>query len=727
MADLNFDIIVVTDPRYQGGTSSAVAAEIAAAVAAGYKVGFMAYEAENLRLPFPTNPRLQGLMERGDVTIIHPGSFVRCRLAILHNPFVAGLVPVEPLNITAEKRLVVAHHPPIDGDGLPAYDLAVAMRNADEILSGEALWTPVGPNARAAFGLCDTRPDLMDDDWANVIDFDAWHHVPRPRDMGRRLRIGRHSRADARKFPATRAAFAEIYGDGSRADVDILGCAPDVQTMLEPAPAEWLLRPYGDMEVRAYLDQLDAFVYYHRDDWVEAFGYAVVEAMARGVPCVLSPTLAASFGKAARIVSADQAFEAALEVAEDPSELREAGYALIAERHSFHAVAKRIEALIGPPAKVSYAVAGIKKARSAALLVSTNGIGMGHLTRTLAIARRIPEPITPIIVTMSHGAAVAEEFGYHVEFIPYHSYLGTDIAVWNCALRDELQALIDAHEARVVIFDGNSPFQGLLDAMASRPKVWSIWSRRGMWRSHLGAEFIAREKYFDAVIEPRDLAGGFDKGPTRESVVRTRHVDPIRLLDRQELLPAVAARAELGLDAKAVTVLLQLGGGNNFDLRVTRDLVLRHLGGRAGVQVVLVSWKISATPLPKDMPANVVTISTYPVSRYLNAFDFTISAVGYNSFHEASEAGLPALYVPNENPAQDDQLARAQFIARRGAALVARRDQPETLIAAIEEMLDAGRLARMRAATNALRAPNGAVEAARLVAEFAQMYRGQRD
>lgn len=725
MNDTSFDIIVVTDPRYQGGTSSAVAAELTAATRAGYRVGFVSYEAVNLRQPLPFNSRLRALVDRKEMMLISPGTPVYCTLAVLHNPYVAGLVPVEPLNITAEKRLVVAHHPPVDGFGYPAYDLNTTVRNAEEILGGLAEWAPVGPNAREAFLSCSDAPPLNPDDWANVIDLDAWRHVPPPR-QNPRITIGRHSRADPRKLPSSRDDFVRIYGDGSQVSVDLLGCATQSMSMLEPILANWILRPFGSLPVRDYLDGLDAFVYYHREDWVEAFGYAILEAMARGVPCVLPPTFAAGFGEAARIAPLDAAFESALEVAGNPNDQRNAGFDLIHDQHSFSAVTRRLNDVIGSPAKQKPAAKGRIQSEPAALLMSTNGIGMGHLTRTLAMARRLQFPIRPVLVTMSHGAAVAEDFGYHVEFIPYHDYLGVDQMVWNAALRDELKALIDGHGARVIVFDGNSPFQGLLDALTERPHVWSIWSRRGMWRPNTDCQFIEREKFFDVVIEPRDLAGAFDEGPTVTNTTFTRRVDPIRLLDAHERLPKDLARAELGLDSDATTILMQLGGGNNFDMRLTRDLVLRHIGDRPNTQIVILDWKISTTRLPDFMPANAISVSTFPVARYLNAFDATISAVGYNSFHEAIDAGLPAILVPNENPSQDDQLARANFAARHGAALLARRDQPESLIQALEAILDPVRRSEMKRAIQNLSCPNGAVEAAKIITQLAQSYRGHR-
>jgi predicted glycosyltransferase len=727
MASNFFDIVIVTDPRFQGGTGSAVAAEISAAERAGYRIGLIAYEAINLRQPLPYNPRLLHLVESGKITQVVPGTQVSCTLALLHNPFAAGLLPVEPLGLSAETRVVVVHHPPIDGNGAPAYDLVLTRRNAEEILNGPAIWAPVGPNARAAFRGLAYAPDLMPTDWTNVIDVDAWHHVPE-RHRGRGIVIGRHSRADLRKFPASRQDFIEIYGDSPDVAIDMLGCPDELIAMLAPIRQNWRLRKFGEIPVSDYLDGLDVFVYYHREDWVEAFGYSVIEAMARGVPCVLSPTLAPSFADAARITPPGQALETAQALASDPRDAREAGYELVRQRHSYRTVVDRLNRLIGPPTKrPAPSKSQHRRPEPAALLISTNGIGMGHLARTIAIARRLHAPVRPVLVTMSHAASIADDFGLPVEFIPYHSYLQADKNIWNVALCSELQALIDAYGARVLVFDGNSPFQGILDALETRPQVWSIWSRRGMWRPNSGQEFMDRERFFDAVVEPRDLAEAFDTGPTAASTAITRKVAPIRLLDRQEILPKSVARGELGLRPDTMALLVQLGGGNNFDMRLVRDLVLRHLGGRDTVEIVLADWKIAMTPHPPDLPENVKSFSIFPIARYLNAFDATVSAVGYNSFHEATDAALPAIYIPNENPSQDDQLARAQFAARRGFAFVARHDQPEALLASLDAILDPDRRARMRAAAERVSTPNGALDAARLIAHLALTNRGHRE
>jgi hypothetical protein len=726
------DILHVIDPRFQGGTGAALAAEAEACVAKGYTVGLLAMEAQNLTLPFPMNPRLAHLIETGQLRQIPPGTPVSARLALLHNPYTAGLLPISGLNIRAEVRMMVVHHPPVDATGAESYDLKAAMLNAEEILSGPVEWAPVGPLARGAFDHLGDPPDLRADDWTNVIDLDAWRRT------GARLReatvsIGRHSRPDLRKFPATREEFATIYGTGA-ARVDILGAPGDLTALLDPVLPDWRLRPFGAMPVHDYLDQLDAFVYYHRSDWVEAFGYAVLEAMARGVPCVLPESLGPVFGKAALLRAPEDALEAANEAAENPAPIREAGWDLVHAHHSFTTATSRVEALIGPPRTRSVSAAQMPppaKAQSpgnAVLLLSTNGVGQGHFARTIAIARRLRPAMRPVLVTMSQSAASGLQFDMDVEFLPFHHYLGTDSYRWNLSLGRELVALADTYGARALVFDGNSPFQGVLDCLALRPELWGIWCRRGMWRPGAGAVFMERERYFDAVIEPGDIAGAFDVGPTRESRSRTRDVDPIRLLDHHERLSRDEARAELGLSRDPTALLVQLGSGNNYDYNLIRHLVLRRIAAAAadGVIAKMAVWSISEANLPDELPDNVEMMATFPIARYLAAFDGLISAAGYNSYHEAMDAGVPAIWIPNENPAQDDQLARARFAERHGAGLMARRDNAKGLLSALDTLLDADSRAAMSRATAALVAPNGAAEAARIITDLSMINRGER-
>ncbi|MEO1467752.1 MAG: glycosyltransferase [Pseudomonadota bacterium] len=730
MGAADFDIVIVVDPRFSGGTGAAVAAEAEAAARAGYSVGLAGYQAGNITLPFPVNPRLARLIDLGTLTPIPPGAPARCRLALVHNPYTATRLPLEALRLTAEDRVMVVHHPPVDAYGVPSYDLDRVVRHAEEMLNGPVAWAPVGPLARAAFADIPDAPALTDDDWTNVIDLDAWRRPFRPW-AGGTVTMGRHSRPDMRKWPDTREAALEIYGDTPDVAVEILGASDELAQMMAPLPASWRLMDFDAMPVRDFLDRLDVFVYYHRADWIEAFGYAVLEALARGVPCVLPPSFAGPFADAVTLAPPAAARETALAIARDPDEARrlaEAAWSVVETRHGHAAVRARLEARIGPPpGRAAPRRRAPSAMRPSVMMVSTNGVGMGHLTRQLAIARRLPETVSTVFATMSRAGRVVEDFGYHVEHIPFHGHLDCDVRAWNHALGHEIAALIDTFDTRVLVFDGNCPFQGVIDALRLRPEVWGVWCRRGMWREGTGEAFIRRSTAFDMVLEPRDLAGAFDRGLTVEDRERTREVGPVRLLDRHERLPRDLARAELGLTPGKTAVLVQLGAGNNYDYAGAQALLVRLLGGRDDVEVVRLEWTIAEQQVsPEELPANFRILRTFPVSRLIAAFDLSVSAVGYNGFHECIDAGLPMILLPNENPKQDDQIGRARFAERRNIAALVRIEQVERLGEALERLLDPGERADMTAGMAPLATPNGAVDAARILAELAMIRRGDR-
>lgn len=126
-----------------------------------------------------------------------------------------------------------------------------------------------------------------------------------------------------------------------------------------------------------------------------------------------------------------------------------------------------------------------------------------------------------------------------------------------------------------------------------------------------------------------------------------------------------AAAAVLGIDPDRRAVAVQLGAGRNFDMETPRDTFLSALA-RHDVQIVDI-----ANPLARPAPEvdGVISRSVFPLYPLSRAFDLMVLAAGYNSFHEAIHAGIPSIFVPNQDGIMDDQHLRAAYAQTTGLGL----------------------------------------------------------
>ena len=706
MIPCNYDIVVLGDFSFPGGTSTSVAEELVAGAAAGYRIALVQLKGPALKYPHPFHPRIRACIDDGRVDLVDPDQTVAGRLLLAHHPSLFTHRLLQTLHVSAERKLLVVWHPPLDGAGAPAYDWASIDRNARALLGEDLVWAPVGPLVRAQFETIDDSPRLSTDDWHSVIDPDSWL-VDRSRFVDPRPVIGRHSRPDPLKWPDSRELTLATYPDDPRFVVRVLGGGPFLRTLLGSYPRNWQVYGFNTIPAERFLGMIDFFVYFHHSHWVEAFGRAIIEALASGAMAVLAPQFEALFGDAAVYAEAHEAPDLVQCYRASPkrfAEQIERGRSAVRARFSHDAHIHRLEALIGPPRRTTASVPrSISRRPLRVLMVSSNGVGVGHLTRMLAIARRCPTPLEPVFLTFSQAVRVAREQGFLAEYLPFHTYLRCDIGRWNHFLREELSEAISFYEPRVLVFDGHVPYTGLIGALEENPQLASIWCRRGLWGAQKGADTIKRERHFDAVIEPGDLAESFDRGLTTQYRDRTRPVGPIRLLDLGDMLTRDEARRTLNLRPDGLAALVLLGAGNNYDYEPVRNVMLARLERASEVQIVAAEWLIAERPLPAT--EHIMRLVDYPISRYFAAFDLAVSAVGYNSFHELVLAGVPTVFVPNENPQQDDQLARAAFAESVGLGLCVRRSAVYRLGPAIDRLLDPEVRASIRARCAASSAP----------------------
>lgn len=348
------------------------------------------------------------------------------------------------------------------------------------------------------------------------------------------------------------------------------------------------------------------------------------------------------------------------------------------------------------------------------LFVTTNGTGMGHLTRLLAMATRSSDAVEPFFFSMSAAVPVVTEFGYGWEYLPSQDELDVYAHEWNGLFTDRLTEIVHRYLPRALVFDGVVPYDGLRTARRQFPNLAFVWSRRPMWRHGKGRRWLRRSSWFDLVIEPGEFAAAADRGPTvgRTDVSRVR---PITLLDRDDLLDREKARSELGIENATKAVLVNLGAGNLNDNRSDLDVVADAVGRRPGWQVYATRAPISRAGRPARQ--DIKTISVYPLARYLAAFDVAVVACGYNAYHETILAGTPAIFVPKSKMI-DDQHARAHYAGDHGVGIAVDAVAPDSIDKALDRLADPGEAALIRQRCLEQYPGNGATEAMKLVEEL---------
>ena len=297
---------------------------------------------------------------------------------------------------------------------------------------------------------------------------------------------------------------------------------------------------------------------------------------------------------------------------------------------------------------------------------TSNGTGLGHLTRSMAIARRLADGIEPLFLTLSAAAPVVERMGFPVEYVASYATPGSGNDYrWSRRLRGRLRAAIAEADPAVIVFDGTHPYEALLGALPAD-------GDRGLVPAaavEAGLEPGAARPRRRLRRRARARRAGRVRGrAARRSRCATAPTGSARSCSSTapSCSPRAEAAAELGLDPARPTVLVSLGQGAEVR-EATRRGARARSPARGGVQVAALS--LGARPRPTRCPEGVVALrATYPMSRYFAAFDAAVAAAGYNAYHELIALGVPSLFVPMPRDT-DDQPARARYAERAGIGL----------------------------------------------------------
>ena len=362
------------------------------------------------------------------------------------------------------------------------------------------------------------------------------------------------------------------------------------------------------------------------------------------------------------------------------------------------------------------------------LFYAVNGLGLGHVTRLLSIARalrRLSPQAEILFLTSSEADGVIFKEGFAAVKLPSKSIRETCGLKKNTYLKLAQSVswnTITSFDPDVLIVDTypSGSFEELIPVLRWRQKNVFVFreQRRDNFQSEL---LLATLPLYDRIIVPHAEIDQVGHLPEPEKACA---VGPILIRERNELLPRATARAHLGLPKSLGpdTLLLYGSFGGGGEPEAVRAFEICARAVQALNQTQPVHLVVGAGPLMRASPLaqEQVTVLTgrYPMLDLLPAFDGAVAAAGYNTVHELLYAGIPSILVPLAR-VLDDQEQRARSLADAGACLSCEPLTESGLAAAIARLSDATMRQALAARAREQVTTNGAVAAAQSILALA--------
>jgi hypothetical protein len=325
--------------------------------------------------------------------------------------------------------------------------------------------------------------------------------------------------------------------------------------------------------------------------------------------------------------------------------------------------------------------------RACTVFVPTNGVGLGHAQRCSLIAENLET--RPVFAAFSSCLPLLQSYGF--DAMPLVSRSPLHGREHDNDIVNYLRLSALAKHGGTLVFDGGYVFDSIVRTIEEK-RMSAVWVRRGLWQSGQdNSVALDREKVFRRVIIPSEVFVELN-----QSYSRGAHIDRVgpivqrvslQAASRLRLRHDLAKRFGQSFDRLVVTML---GGGVAADRGAQLSAIAGMMAQRQDTLHLIVVWPTAVVPAGLFSWSNTHVVKTHHASVLVAAADLFISAVGYNSFHEAIYNAIPSIFLAQMSAFMDDQTARANAAVSRGLAVMVEPTELQTLAAKISEILDKG-------------------------------------